>query len=230
MPESTTQFTNVPASEPGTATNNTHNDKVYVNLSYKFDPRAVKPPEFPAGMSVFATPSARERLLESAGCTAATGTFLASLGRSIQLQNCICPIKGPLLPEAEGNTKEYQWKEWKRQTEKKWTDSIDVDNNKPRGKFGLEIVQVAEPSETWQKELGVSLVPMGEVYDAENEGKRRRQGLGVSETESVSLVEDIEDILSRILARPTIEDANTASSWALITPPTVREDDASNHT
>jgi hypothetical protein len=230
MADSTAQSTNVPAFDPGTATNDTHNDdKVYVNLRYKFDPRAVKPPEFPAEMSVYATPSAKERLIKSAAGTAGTGTIVASLGRSIQLQNSICPIKGPLLPEAEGNTKHYQWKEWRKQTDKQWGGGVDDYSNRTRGKTGLEMIQVAEPSEDWQKELGVSLVPMDEVYDAEREGKRRRVGLdGLVSFDAEPARPSFRSRASLVI--PTLEGAGPASSWDFIPPPTVPEDDASNLT
>jgi hypothetical protein len=226
MADCTTQSTNAPASEPGT-TNNTHNDdKVYMALSYKYDPRDVDPPQCPAVMSVYATPTAKQRVLNS---TRGTGGVIASLGTSVQAQNTICPIKGPLLPEAEGNTKDYKWPEWKKQTDQIWTDGLDDYNNRTRGNTGLKMVQVAEPSEAWQKELGVSLVPMGDVYNAVEEGKRKKKrfaGLVYFDAEPAR-----PSVRSRAsLAIPTLEVDDLTSDWIFIPQPDVSEDDASNHT
>jgi hypothetical protein len=234
MPDRTAQSTNVPAFEPGTATNNTHNDKVYVNFSTDVDPRAVAAPEYPAGMSVFASPSAKERLIGSAGGKGAPGTVIDSMGHSLQTRNNKCPIKGPLLPQAKGNTRKYQWEEWTRQAKEEWTESVDA-FNKTRHGSQLEMVIVAEPSEAWQEELGVSLVPMNEVYHAASEARSRARSLKpVSMNVEFSRSSNLESrpsVGSRVsLFRPAIEDADPASKWAFITPPTVPEDDASNHT
>jgi hypothetical protein len=132
-------------------------------------------------MTVYATPSASGRLIHTAENNAGIVAATASLDLSLYARNRMCPIRGPLLPEAEGNTKEYQWKEWNRQTGTEWTNGVDDYNNDTRGINELEMVEVPEPSEAWQKKMGVDLVPMSEVYGARSRARRYESGNSIAE-------------------------------------------------
>ena len=176
MSSNDTRSINAPASDAETIPNNTRNDgTVYMHLRTKYDVRATKPPDFPAEMSVFATPSATQRIIN---VTNGTGAAISALAHAIQDRNCVSPIKSSLSHTAKGNTKKYQWEEWEEQTRKKWKDSIDDHNFRYGGETGLKMVSIDEPSKAWQKELGVSLVPMSEVYKVVEGERGRAEGWG----------------------------------------------------